>query len=86
MIRYSILHFFLLLIFILLIAGPLVASKFIKSLPSIPMQLIQPTGLNNNDTKGTSQTGTAVESNGAAATSGGSSSTGGAKLMFARAY
>ncbi|KAK7542834.1 1,3-beta-glucan synthase component-domain-containing protein [Phyllosticta citribraziliensis] len=86
-IRYSILYFLLLLIFVLLIAGPLVASKFIKSLPTIPLQLIQPTGLNNNDTKGTSQTGTAVESGGGgAATTGGSASTGGAKLMFARAY
>jgi len=39
-------------VFVLLIVGPIVAGKFIdgKSLPNIPMQLMQPSGLNNNDT------------------------------------
>lgn len=44
------LYFVMLLVFVLLIAGPLVASKFIHGLPSIPLELMQPTGLNNNDT------------------------------------
>lgn len=47
------LYFVMLLVFVLLIAGPLVASRFIKSLPSIPLDLMQPTGLNNNDTSST---------------------------------
>ncbi|KKY20183.1 putative glucan synthase [Diplodia seriata] len=85
-IRYSILYFFLLLIFVLLIAGPLVASKFLTSLPDIPMDLVQPTGLNNNDTKGTSETGTGA-AGGAAATGADSTAASTAKrLMFARAY
>jgi len=54
------------MIFAALIAGPIVAGKFLTSLPSIPMQLLQPTGLNNNDTS-SSQTGTAL-AGGAAAT------------------
>lgn len=56
----------MLLVFVLLIAGPLVASKFIKSLPSIPLELMQPTGLNNNDTS-SSVTGSALNGLGAGA-------------------
>ena len=39
-------------VFVALIVGPIVAGKFIdgKSLPNIPMDLMQPSGLNNNDT------------------------------------
>lgn len=65
-VRYAILYFVILIIFAALIAGPIVAGKFLTSLPSIPMQLLQPTGLNNNDTS-SSQTGTAL-AGGAAAT------------------
>ncbi|OCL01930.1 glycosyltransferase family 48 protein [Glonium stellatum] len=65
-VRYAILYFVILIIFAALIAGPIVAGKFLTSLPTIPMQLLQPTGLNNNDTSG-SQTGTAL-AGGAAAT------------------
>jgi 1,3-beta-glucan synthase len=57
-IRYSILYFFLLVVFIALIVGPVVAGKFLTMSVAIPMQLLQPTGLNNNDTSG-SHTGTA---------------------------
>ena len=57
-IRYAILYFTMLILFIVLIVGPLVASRFLKTLPAIPQQLIQPTGLNNNDTS-SSATGTA---------------------------
>lgn len=71
-IRYSILYFVLLVLAACLIAGPLVASKYLKSLPSIPMELLQPTGLNHNDTMGTTQTGTGAVGGGAAATSGSS--------------
>jgi len=70
-IRYSILYFLILIIFVALIVGPIVAGKFLSSLPTIPMDLLQPTGLNNNDTTG-KHTGTAQAGGGkgAAATSG----------------
>ncbi|KAF2500178.1 beta-1,3-glucan synthase-like protein [Lophium mytilinum] len=68
-IRYSILYFFLLIVFVALIVGPIVAGKFLTTLPTIPMDLLQPTGLNNNDTSG-SHTGTAKNGKAAAATSG----------------
>jgi 1,3-beta-glucan synthase len=54
-IRYAILYFFLLIIFLCLIVGPIVAGKFL-SLDigsSIPMEIMQPTGYSNNDTKAT---------------------------------
>ena len=38
------------IVFLALIIGPIVASKFMGKLPSIPLDLLQPTGLNNNDT------------------------------------
>ncbi|KAI9773416.1 MAG: 1,3-beta-D-glucan synthase [Geoglossum simile] len=60
-IRFAILYFVMFAIFVALIAGPLVASKYLTSLPSIPMGLLQPTGLNNNDTGGP-PTGTAAGS------------------------
>lgn len=51
MIRYAILYFVLLVIFIALIVGPVVAGKYLDfSNLDFPMQLLQPTGLNNNDT------------------------------------
>jgi len=49
-IRYAILYFTLLILFVVLIVAPLIAAKFIKNLPALPMNLVQPTGLNNNDT------------------------------------
>lgn len=50
------------------------------------MDLVQPTGLNNNDTKGTSETGTGA-AGGAAATGDAASTSGSSKrLMLARAY
>jgi 1,3-beta-glucan synthase len=58
-IRYAILYFIMLIVFICLVAGPIVASRFINGLPSIPMDLLQPTGLNNNDTT-TGITGSAL--------------------------
>lgn len=50
MIRYAILYFILLVIFIALIVGPVVAGKYLSLNFDIPMDLLQPTGLNNNDT------------------------------------
>jgi 1,3-beta-glucan synthase len=68
--RYAVLYFVILILFIALLAGPIVAGKFILT-PSleknIPEQLFQPVGLNNNDTRGTVQTGTGAASTGAAA-------------------
>lgn len=58
-VRFAMLYFFLFIIFLCLIVGPVVASRFIKNLPSIPMDLLQPTGLNNNDTSNAA-TGTAL--------------------------
>ncbi|KAK2738559.1 1,3-beta-D-glucan synthase [Myotisia sp. PD_48] len=49
-IRFAILYFVMLAIFVALIAGPLVARRFLTSLPDIPMDLLQPTGQDNNDT------------------------------------
>ncbi|KAL2356035.1 1,3-beta-glucan synthase component-domain-containing protein [Cryomyces antarcticus] len=48
-IRYAILYFVMLVIFIALIVGPIVAGKYLGGI-SIPMNLLQPTGLNHNDT------------------------------------
>lgn len=59
-IRYSVLYFALFVVFIGLIAGPLVAGKNVK-LPDIPLDLAQPTGFNNNDTL-PSETGTKLSS------------------------
>lgn len=53
------LYFTMFIIFLLMIIGPIVASKFMTSLPSIPMNLLQPTGQNNNDTSG-ERTGSAL--------------------------
>jgi 1,3-beta-glucan synthase len=58
-IRYAILYFVILIVFIALIAGPIVAGRFLKLNMDIPMDLLQPVGLNNNDTKAT-PTGTCV--------------------------
>ena len=49
----------MLAVFIVLIAGPLIARRFLTGLPSVPMDLLQPTGQDNNDTS-SSETGTAV--------------------------
>ncbi|KAL8862576.1 MAG: hypothetical protein Q9178_001074 [Gyalolechia marmorata] len=49
-IRFATLYFIMLILFVALIVGPVVVAKLKISLPDIPMQLLQPTGLNNNDT------------------------------------
>jgi 1,3-beta-glucan synthase len=59
-IRYAILYFFLLFVFIIVIAGPVIiggqksiAESITKPLSKLSMPLIQPGGLGHNDTKAT---------------------------------
>ncbi|KAI1003790.1 1,3-beta-glucan synthase component [Podosphaera aphanis] len=73
--RYAVVYFMMLTIFLALLIGPIVAGSMILSNtssltsdPSKTMYLFQPVGLNNNDTKGTTETGTAI-SGGATETS-----------------
>ena len=40
----------MLVVFLVLIIGPVIVRNYIHSLPSIPLNLMQPTGQNNNDT------------------------------------
>ncbi|KAK3319796.1 glycosyltransferase family 48 protein [Cercophora scortea] len=67
-IRYAVLYFVLLVVFVALLAGPLAAKSVIpqslfKSLGDIGgFGLLQPTGLNNDDTAGKKETGTAAAS------------------------
>ncbi len=66
------------IIFLALIIGPIVAGKFMKIKTSlIPLDLMQPTGLNNNDTSnaatGSALNGLGAHGTGAAAATGGSS-------------
>ncbi|RDI84026.1 hypothetical protein Vi05172_g6061 [Venturia inaequalis] len=81
-IRFAILYFVMLVLFIALIVGPLVAGKYITGF-TLPLQLAQPTGLNRNDTL-SSETGTAV--NGGAAATDAASSTVAARRLLARHY
>lgn len=46
-------------LFAIVIAGPLIMKTLKISLPDIPLQLLQPSGLNNNDTS-SSHTGKAA--------------------------
>lgn len=48
-IRFAILYFIMLVVFLALIVGPVVAGKYLPKLP-VPLDLLQPTGLDNNDT------------------------------------
>lgn len=64
------LYFFMFIIFMALIIGPIVAGKYLGKL-NIPLQLLQPTGLNNNDTSNR-VTGSALNGLGAAASASGS--------------
>ncbi|KAK5258697.1 1,3-beta-D-glucan synthase [Exophiala xenobiotica] len=77
-IRYAILYFALLILFLVLIIGPIFVRKYVTNLPSIPLDLLQPTGQDNNDTS-SRITGSALHNfgQGAAATgdSGGAATT-----------
>lgn len=65
-IRFAILYFIMLIIFVALVVAPIFAGKFLNHLPAIPMNLLQPTGKNNNDT--TSEETGSPSADGAAAT------------------
>lgn len=74
--RYAVLYFTMLVVALALVVGPAVAGKIIldgtSSLtddPSSLFYLMQPTGLNRNDTNGTQQTGTALAAKTAVASS-----------------
>jgi len=64
--RFAVLYFVMLFVFVGLIVGPAVGGAQVgKSLngllPASFSQLLQPNDLNNDDTRGTTQTGTATE-------------------------
>ena len=66
----------LLVLFILLFAGPVIVARFIslKSFGTLPLELLQPTGQNNNDTY-SSVTGSALGNFGQDAAATGDSGT-----------
>jgi 1,3-beta-glucan synthase len=89
--RYAVLYFVMLVVFVGLIVGPIVAgtqitngtSSIFKN-PSSTMYLLQPVGLNNNDTRGTNETGTGAPGRAGAtgaSTSSGSAATGKVRLF-----
>jgi 1,3-beta-glucan synthase len=59
-IRYAILYFVLLVVFLALIVGPIVAGKHIpaSTFKDVPMNLMQPAHQDNDDTRGRTETGT----------------------------
>lgn len=75
--RYAVLYFVLLVLFLALIVGPIVAGKNILSeslINQIPQELFQPINQNNNDTRNRNETGTGAKgTNGAQATASASS-------------
>lgn len=80
--RYAILYFILLVLFLALLVGPIVAGSKIVSAnltDKIPLELYQPVGLNNNDTRNRTETGTGAASNGASASS---TATGSSKIRL----
>ena len=70
MIRFAMLYFMMLVVFVALIVGPIVARRFVNIPNGIPLDLLQPTGQNNNDTLERTQTGTALLGGGPAPTGG----------------
>jgi 1,3-beta-glucan synthase len=88
--RYAILYFVMLVVFVGLIVGPIVAATNIRngtastfSNPKGTFFLLQPVGLNNNDTQNRTQTGTAAPGRAAltSTTSGSSAATGKVRLF-----
>lgn len=59
-VRYAILYFVLLVVFLALIVGPIVAGSKLNFKLDLPMELMQPTGFSNNDT-GSTPTGTCIQ-------------------------
>ena len=69
--RYAVLYFVMLIVFLALLVGPIVAGSSILTdslTKSIPMNLYQPQGLDNNDTRGRNETGTGRVSGAASST------------------
>jgi 1,3-beta-glucan synthase len=53
-VRYAILYFVLLVVFLALIIGPIIAGKWIDfKLEGLPFEIMQPSGFSNNDTTNT---------------------------------
>ena len=77
MIRYAILYFVILITFLALIVGPVIVRNYITSLPKIPLDLLQPTNQNKNDTT-TGITGSALVNFGDAGGGGAPAETGAA--------
>lgn len=74
-IRFAMLYFTMFIIFLLMIVGPIVASKFMSNdFSGIPMNLLQPTGQNNNDTS-SERTGSALNGLSANTAGGGAAAT-----------
>jgi len=72
--RYAVLYFIILIVFLALVVGPIVAGKNLISdslINSIPMELFQPS-LKNNDTRNRTETGTGAKSGAGASKTGGS--------------
>lgn len=88
--RYAVLYFALLILFLILIVGPSIAGKYVPSSVTSSLSslnLVQPTGQDNNDTIGTTQTGTGAASYSGAlqtmtSSSASSSSTAAAKIRL----
>ncbi|KAI0127976.1 glycosyltransferase family 48 protein [Xylariales sp. AK1849] len=59
-VRFAVLYFVMVIVFVALIVGPIVAGKYIPSSlsSSIPMQLLQPSGQDIDNTRNETQTGT----------------------------
>jgi 1,3-beta-glucan synthase len=83
-VRYAILYFVILVVFLALIVGPIVAGKQIKLSVTLPMELLQPTGYSNNDTSA-EVTGTCIQAQGCPPYQGGDATGGGAADSTAEA-
>ncbi|KAF7533114.1 hypothetical protein G7054_g7353 [Neopestalotiopsis clavispora] len=84
-IRFAILYFSMVVLFVVLIAGPIIAGSYIPSslTSSIPMDLYQPTGQDNDNTLNETETGTGAASyHGIAATGTASSTKSSNKFRF----
>ena len=71
------------MLFLALLVGPIVAGSKIVSaslVKDIPLNLYQPVGLQNNDTRNRTETGTGAASNGAKSTAA-SSATAAARMI-----
>jgi 1,3-beta-glucan synthase len=77
----------MLIVFLVLIIGPVIVRNYIHSLPSIPLNLMQPTGQNNNDTSNKA-TGSGLNGfvGGGGGGGGGSAATSSASNTFASGF